>query len=314
MERNTLVIGGAGFIGSFLCKELVKVSDKVIALDNLLRGKKENVKDLISNPKFSLIIGDANDITNLKKIIKDNKINYIFHLAANSDIQASAMNPSIEFECTAKTTWSTLYAMRECGVKNLFFASTSAVYGELKGENFSEESLLEPVSYYGSAKAASEAFIRSYSYMNDFNALIFRFPNVIGPNLTHGVFFDFISRLKDNPTELVVLGDGSQSKPYMHVADLVRGILMLIWDNKGVNTYNIGVEHDTPVRKIAEMVVREMDLPNCKIKYGSGKIGWKGDVPHFSYKLDKIYSTGWKASMDSDEASLETIKEALGKK
>ena len=313
MERNTLVIGGAGFIGSFLCKELLKTSNKVIALDNLLRGKVENVDAIKDDPKFELIIGDANDVNKLIQIIKENNINYIFHLAANSDIQASAQNPSIEFECTAKTTWNILYAMRETGVKNLFFASTSAVYGELSGENFSEESLLNPISYYGSAKAASEAFIKSYSFMNDFNALIFRFPNVIGPNLTHGVFFDFIKRLNENPKELVVLGNGTQSKPYMHVADLVRGILMLIWDNKGVNTYNIGVEHDTSVRKIAEMVVSEMGLKDCKIKYGTENIGWKGDVPHFSYKLDKIYSTGWKASMDSDEASLATIKEALHK-
>ncbi len=313
MKRNCLVIGGAGFIGSYLSKELLKVSDKVVVIDNLLRGKIENIKDLDNDSKFKFLIMDANEVDKLINLLKEEDINYVFHLAANSDIQASALNPSIEFECTAKSTWSTLFAMREVGVKNLFFASTSAVYGELKGEKFSEESLLEPVSYYGSAKAASEAFIRSYSYMNDFNALIFRFPNVIGPNLTHGVFFDFINRLKQNPHQLVVLGDGSQSKPYMHVSDLVNAILSLIWNNKNVNIYNIGVTHTTSVKKIAEMVIKEMNLTNCEIIYGKENIGWKGDVPHFEYNLDKIHSTGWKANLDSDEASLLTIKEALHK-
>lgn len=313
MKRNCLVIGGAGFIGSYLSKELLKVSDKVVVIDNLLRGKVENIKDLQNDPKFKFLIMDVNEVDKLINLLKDEDINYVFHLAANSDIQASALNPSIEFEYTAKSTWSTLFAMREVGVKNLFFASTSAVYGELKGEKFSEESLLEPVSYYGSAKVASEAFIRSYSYMNDFNALIFRFPNVIGPNLTHGVFFDFINRLKENPHQLVVLGDGSQSKPYMHVSDLVNAILSLVWNNNHVNIYNVGVAHTTSVKKIAEMVVKEMNLTNCKIIYGKENIGWKGDVPHFEYNLDKIHSTGWKALLDSDEASLLTIKEALHK-
>ena len=147
--------------------------------------------------------------------------------------------------------------------------------------------------------------------MNDFNALIFRFPNVVGPNLTHGVFFDFINRLKENPKELAVLGDGNQCKPYMHVKDLVTAILLLCWNNQSVNAYNVGVETATTVKTIANMVVKEMKLDNCVIKYGTSHVGWKGDVPVFMYSLDKIHATGWKASLTSDEAALETIKEAL---
>lgn len=312
MKKRVIVIGGAGFIGSYLCKELIKTCDCIVAYDNMLRGKKSNVNELLKYNSFVLIKADANDISTLKQTIIKYKINYIFHLAANSDIQASANDPAIEFESTSKTTWSILTAMRETGVKNLFFASTSAVYGELvDNKPFKEEDTLNPVSYYGSAKMASEAYIRSFSYMNDFNSLIFRFPNVIGPNLTHGVFFDFINRLKENPNELRVLGDGTQCKPYMHVKDLVDAILLLCWSNKGVNTYNVGVETSTSVKTIAEMVVSEMHLPDCKIIYGKSNVGWKGDVPRFVYCLDKIHSTGWKGSMTSDEASLETIREAL---
>ena len=240
----------------------------------------------------------------------DVKIEYVFHLAANSDIQASANDPQIEFESTAKTTWSILTAMRNSGVKNLFFASTSAVYGEAELPS-KEDDCLNPISYYGSAKMASEAFIKSFSYMNNFNTLIFRFPNVIGPNLTHGVFFDFIYRLRENPKQLVVLGDGTQYKPYMHVSDLIRAIELLCWNNKNVNIYNVGVNSATYVRTIANMVVAEMGLKDCKIVYGKENIGWKGDVPKFSYCLDKIHCVGWKASMTSDEAAILTIREAL---
>ncbi len=312
MKRNILVVGGCGFIGSFLCKQLLKQNCFVLAYDNLMRGKKSNVEPLLNNKDFKLLVADANNIAQLKETIIKNRIDYIFHLAANSDIQSSAEKPDIEFESTAKTTWTILSVMKETGVKNLFFASTSAVYGELAEKNaFSEEDGLNPISYYGSAKMASEAFIKSFSYMNGFNSLIFRFPNVIGPNLTHGVFFDFINRLKENPDELVVLGDGTQCKPYMHVEDLARAIFLLCWDNKGVNIYNVGVESSTTVKSIAEMVISEMNLLNCKIIYGKDNVGWKGDVPRFSYCLDKIHAAGWKATMTSDEAALRTIKEAL---
>lgn len=312
IDNKVLVVGGAGFIGSFLCKQLLELGCFVVCYDNFLRGKKENIVSLIDNKNFIFIQADANDLSKLKEVIVENEIDTIFHLAANSDIQASAENPSIEFTATSKTTWSILYAMKETGIKNLFFASTSAVYGELvNNQPFKETDTLNPISYYGSAKMASEAYIRAFSYMNGFNSLIFRFPNVIGPNLTHGVFFDFIKRLKSNPNELIVLGDGTQCKPYMHVKDLTDAILLLCWNNKGVNTYNVGVETATSVKTIAEMVVSEMNLKDCKIVYGTSNVGWKGDVPKFAYCLNKIHSTGWKASMTSDEAALETIKEAL---
>lgn len=311
-DKRILVIGGAGFIGSFLCKKLIEMNHFVVAYDNMMRGKESNLNELFVNPRFRLIKNDANNVEILIKTIRDYSIEYIFHLAANSDIQSSANNPVIELYSTSQTTWSVLLAMKETGVKNLFFASTSAVYGEpVNDVPFKETDTLNPISYYGAAKMASEAYIRAFSYMNGFNSLIFRFPNVIGPNLTHGVFFDFVNKLKENPKQLTVLGDGTQCKPYMHVKDLVDAILLICWTNYGVNTFNVGVETATCVRAITEMAVSEMHLEDCKIVYGKTNVGWKGDVPKFAYCLDKIHSMGWKASMTSDEASLETIKEAL---
>jgi len=314
---NDLVVGGAGFIGSQLVDALLAKGDFVVVLDNFLRGKMSNLADAQKNPKFVVINGDASSVDAVKTVIKKFGIEYVFHLAANSDIQASANDPSIEFKCTASTTWAILIAMRETGVKNLFFASTSAVYGELgPHDSFSEDkSLLSPVSYYGGAKAASEAFIHSFSSMNDMHSLIFRFPNVIGRRLTHGVVFDFIERIKENPNELSVFGDGTQSKPYLHCDDLIKAILLFYKNNPvGVTLYQVGVDSCSSVRFIASSVIHEMGLDGkCQIKYGKSNVGWKGDVPHFAYSLDKITKAGWKASMSSDEAVLLTIREALGK-
>lgn len=312
MNHNVLVAGGAGFIGSYICRQLVLNGDNVVCLDDLSRGNLDNIKDINEKKNFHFFKLDANDEKEIFKILNLYKIEYVMHLAANSDIQASADNPSIEFSRTAATTWHILSAMRRAKVKNIFFASTSAVYGENGMRNFKESDQLNPISYYGAAKMASEAFIRSFSYMNGFNALIFRFPNVIGPHLTHGVFYDFIRKLKNNSNELHVLGNGTQSKPYLHVSDLAKAIFSLVWVNKGVNVYNVGVDSFTDVKTIAQMIISEMHLNNCKIIYGNKNVGWKGDVPHFSFCLDKIKEIGWTASMTSDEACLQTIKEVLG--
>jgi UDP-glucose 4-epimerase len=312
---NDLVVGGAGFIGSQLCDALLARGDKVVCLDNLMRGTMQNLDEAHKHQNFLFIKGDATDQTLLQKILKENKTDFVYHLAANSDIQASANDPSIEFTDTCTSTWSILSAMRNCGVKKLFFASSSALYGFLKnGETFSEESPMTPISYYGSAKMASEGFISAFTYMNDMDSLVFRFPNVIGKRLTHGVIFDFINRLKNNPNELIVLGNGTQEKQYILCDDLINAIMFLAPNNKGLNIYEVGTEGATTVKYIAETVVSMMKLHNCKIVYGSDNFGWKGDVPHFQYDLAKIHKTGWKAKFTSNEAVEITIKRAIEKK
>lgn len=308
---KTLIVGGAGFIGSHLCDALLKRGDFVVVIDNMLRGKEDNIAHLANNSNFVFIKGDANDTKFLVSLIKKYQIEYIYHLAANSDIQASAKDPQIEFECTASTTWSILMAMRQCGVKKLFFASTSAIYGEHDGKMGEHDTELKPISYYGGAKMASEAFINSFAFMNDIDALIFRFPNVIGPRLTHGVIYDFINRLLKNPQELDVLGNGTQSKPYIFVLDLIDAIVLLDQKNKGLNIYNVGLETCTSVKDIAYYVVKGMGLDHCRIIFGESNIGWKGDVPHFQYNLAKIHALGWEAKHTSGQSVVATIDDYL---
>lgn len=306
---RTLVIGGAGFIGSHLCDALLDRGDEVFCVDDFSLGIKENIVCASSNVHFHLMESDASDLERLKDIFVNVQPEYVFHLAANSDIQASAEEPAIEYKNTYTTTFNILSCMREYGVKKLFFASTSAVYGDKKGILLKEDTPdLSPVSYYGAAKLGSEALISAFSHMNDFQSLVYRFPNVIGPRLTHGVIYDFIGKLRKNPKELEILGNGTQCKPYIFVSDLIEAILFAAFGNQEtVAIYNIGVEGKTTVTSIADMVCKSMKIENVKYRYTGGNIGWKGDVPSFDYDLSKIYAKGWRASHTSDESVQATL-------
>lgn len=309
---KTLVAGGAGFIGSHLVDALLAKGHTVICIDDFSLGTQENISHLESNPNFNLYKFDLCNLETLKKTFETEQPEHVFHLAANSDIQASGNNPIVEYKNTYTTTFNLLECMRLYGVNKLFFSSTSAIYGEKEGFSMTENSSLpEPISYYGGAKLGSEGMIYAYTYMNDFHSLVFRFPNVIGSRLTHGVIFDFIKRLKADSRCLRILGDGKQAKPYMHVSDLVDGIMTLKDVPQGVTTYNIGVDSLTSVTKIADMITAHMGLKGIPYEYTGGRGGWKGDVPVFKYNLEKIHKTGWHASYTSDEAVALTIKEVL---
>ena len=208
--ENIMITGGAGFIGSHLAGKLLAAGKKVVCVDNFELGKKENVEKYLDNPHFKLVELDVSNVDALSELLKQEEIERVYHLAANSDIQKSARIPGVDFTNTFSTTYAVVEGMRRNDIKKLFFASTSAVYGNKSGVNLTENiGSLSPISYYGGAKLASEAFISSYAYMNEMEVLVFRFPNVIGPNLTHGVIFDFIRKLQNNPAELEILGDGT---------------------------------------------------------------------------------------------------------
>ena len=301
---NILVAGGAGFIGSHLCDALLSKNNTVIVADKLIMGSK-NIEHLSQNTNFKFYEMELANQENVDKLFGDNKIDIVYHMAANSDISKSANDTSIDFNDTLLTTRVLLESMRKNNVKNIFFASTSAVYGEMPDIVLNEETGgLKPVSYYGGAKLASEALISSYVSMCDMNAVIFRFPNVIGPRLTHGVVYDFVKKLRNNPKELEILGNGTQCKPYIYVTDLVNAIVKLTEQfEPGVDVFNISVlSEGTSVTHIAEIVVDVLGLSDVEFKYTGGDRGWKGDVPRFKYDISKVLATGWKPEYTSDEA------------
>lgn len=308
---KALIAGGAGFIGSHLADYLLDEGNEVVCIDNFFIGTRQNILHLLTNPRYVFYQYDLNNMELLNQVFDGEKPDYVFHLAANSDIQASAQNPIIEYQNTYSTTFNLLEAMRLHNVKKMFFASTSAVYGNKDTLLNEETASLAPISYYGGAKLGSEGLISAYAYMNDMNVLIFRFPNVIGPRLTHGVIFDFIKRLKKDSTKLLILGDGNQTKPYLYVLDLVEAIVKFKDVGKGVSLYNVGVDTATSVTRIAEIVCQKMGISNTVFEYTGGKEGWKGDVPKFQYDLSKIHVAGWAAQYTSDEAVALTVENNL---
>ncbi|MCI9022335.1 MAG: NAD-dependent epimerase/dehydratase family protein [Eubacterium sp.] len=312
---NILVAGGAGFIGSHLIDKFIGQGHNIICADRLIMGS-HCIKHLSDEKLFQFYNINLADQEVTNQLFQKNRIDAVYHLAANSDIQKGGKEPDIDFKDTLLTTRNLLEGMRKTNVKKIFFASTSAVYGEMQGIKLTETTGgLMPVSYYGGAKLASEALIFSYAFMADISAVIFRFPNVVGPRLTHGVIFDFIKKLQDNPHVLEILGDGTQCKPYIYVSDLAEAVMQMTarWP-EGAQIYNLSINGGgTTVTRIAEIIVEEMGLHETVFHYTGGRYGWKGDVPEFEYDISRILSEGWMPEYTSEEAVRQCVKDMLGR-
>lgn len=310
-RMKILVTGGAGFIGSHLTDRLLAEGHDVAVYDNLMLGRLNNLKSAFRNDRFQFIEGDILDEDQFQNVLKTNHFDLIFHFAANSDIAKSHSDPNWDFDNTFRTTYQVLSGMRKYEIKELVFASSSAIYGETAKEIKEDYGPLFPHSHYGAAKLASEAWIAGFCENYGIRAWIPRFPNVIGERATHGVILDFIRKLKKNPEQLEVLGNGEQNKPYLYVHDLIDA-LFFIWKNahEKINVFNIGTGSRTKVREIAAIVIEEMKL-NSKILYTGGNRGWIGDVPEFQYDLGKIEKLGWSAKHTSTEAVRKAVRSIL---
>jgi UDP-glucose 4-epimerase len=311
---RALITGGAGFIGSHLADLLVSKENSVVVVDNLSLGNRNNIRHLATEKNFRFIQEDLLNLDKLTNIFKINKFDTVFHLAANSDIKGSVNSPGMDLHNTFMTTWNTLECCRLFDVKQFLFASTSAVFGNTKRKLTETSGSFNPESYYGAAKLAAEAFICAYSSMNDIQAWIVRFPNVVGERATHGVVYDFIAKLKDNKKQLEILGNGKQRKPYVYVKDLVEAIFFIYQTSKAkLNCYHVGVDDQISVKEIAKIVCDEMGLFNVELLFGDGGVGWKGDVPVYRYDLSKIHALGWKARYTSREAVQLAVRRMLKK-
>ena len=303
MGERALVVGGAGFIGSNLVERLVGQGYSVAVVDNLTLGKKEYLKGLIEGG-ITFLEKDFSNPAETIQVFRQNEVDIVFHLAANSDIRRSAADPDVDFQNTFMTTLNIVRAMSQFKVRKLVFASTSAIYGDPGDRLISEDSgPLLPESYYGGAKLASEAFISAYANMNDFKVWICRFPNVVGRHGTHGVVFDFIRKLRANRKELLILGDGQQRKPYIHIEDLLDAILLIVnKTSERINFFNIGVDDQASVTQVADIVCKEMGLQGVHYRYTGGTRGWAGDIPQYRYNTSKLKSLGWVSRHTSSEA------------
>ncbi len=311
---RVLVTGGAGFIGSHLCEALVERGDEVLCVDNLSLGREENVAHLRQGPHFQFVKLDVLDPAGMDALLAGAGCEAVFHLAANSDIRRGSQDRQVDLQATFHSTLAVLEAMLRHGVRRIVFASTSAVFGDARQVLDEDFGPLRPVSFYGAGKLAAEAYLSAFVHQFGWRAVVLRFPNVVGPRSTHGAVHDFIGRLREDPGRLVVLGDGSQTKPYLYVGDLVRAML-LAFDRAGapLDVYHVAGEGQTLVGQIARIVIEEMGLEGIPIEYSGGSVGWVGDVPVFQYDTSRIRRLGFAHRYDSTAAVRLAVRKILGK-
>lgn len=303
-----LVTGGAGFIGSHLCRKLIKEGHYVVAIDNLSNGRIENLEEIEDSPHFEFYEFDINNIIRLRNVFKKHSFEMVFHLAGNADVGNGEETPQLDFENTFQTTLSILEMMRVYGIKKFFFSSSSTVYGNADERLQEHCSIMRPISHYGAAKLASEAFVSSFSSLHGFQVWIARFCNTVGPNMTHGVIPDLIRKLKDHPKELEVFGDGTQTKPYIYIDDLIEGVMCFIKNTKeDYNAYLIGVDSVVTVTQIADMVMEEIGI-NIPIHYGGVYSGWRGDVHKYRYDVTNLRMLGWSPKYTAEDAVRKAIR------
>lgn len=304
--RKTLITGGAGFIGSHLVDALLNREVNVHVIDNLSAGSRENIGRWLNNPKLTFIHGDLLNTADIEKAL--NRCEIVHHLAANPEVRLGSAKPEIHYRQNIKATYNLLEAIRKNGkIKFLTFTSSSTVYGETTRMPTPEDyAPLEPISIYGASKLSCEALITAYANTYGFKTIIFRLANIIGPRSQHGVIYDFIQKLRKNPRELEILGDGTQTKSYLHVEDCINAFFTTIERTKSqVETFNVGSEDQTNVKTIAKTVTEQMKLKNVKFKLTGGVDGgrgWKGDVKTMLLDVKKLKTLGWKPKFNSGEA------------
>jgi len=302
------ITGVAGFIGSQLADALLAQGHQVSGVDDFSLGSLRNLEGAADYPGFHLVEADCSDsdaaFAALQSATTANgPIDLVWHLAANSDISAGVTDATIDFRRTLLTTHATLQAMKLAGVGRIAFASTSAVYGERDDLLTENAGPLLPISNYGATKLASEALLSAAAETFVEALYIFRFPNVVGPRATHGAIFDFIHRLSDDPSALRVLGDGTQTKPYLHVGELIEAMHFIVEHADGRRSlYNIGPQDEgASVAFMAEETVRVV-APGARIEFTGGDRGWVGDVPRFRYSVAKLATLGWAPKLGSRDA------------
>lgn len=308
--KKYFIVGGAGFIGSHLTRKILKTDKKasVVVFDNFSSGRLWHFEGLKSDKRLAIIKGDVKNFKSLAKAMAGSDV--VYHFASNPDIAKAIREPQIDFWEGTYLTNQVLEAMRVNGVKKLLYASGSGIYGDTGSLNVAEDySPMLPISTYGASKLGCEALICSYCHMFGITATAFRFANVVGPHQTHGVGYDFIRKLLGNKVKLNILGDGSQSKSYIYVDDVISAMRMM--ENKarkGFSYYNVATKDWISVKEIADIVVKEMGLKDVRYIYTGGDRGWKGDVPVIRLDSKKIRKIGWRNYLTSFQAISLSVK------
>ncbi len=303
------VAGGAGFIGSHMVHHLLRKTDApVVVFDNFLSGTRAHLGDALDDPRVEVVEADIKDLDAVTRAMQG--AHKVYHFASNPDIAKAMTDPSVDFWEGTYLTHNVIEAMRLSGAREIVYASGSGVYGDCGDLEVTEDhSPMLPISTYGASKLACEVLIHSYVHMFGFKARVVRFANVVGDQQTHGVAYDFIRRLRTDSGALRILGDGKQSKSYIHVDDVVAALeYFAVHDTEPYSCYHIATGDYLTVKEIADLVVQEMGLTNVRYDFAGGDRGWKGDVPVVRFNLAKAHGRGWRAKRSSAEAMTLAIR------
>ena len=312
--NSALITGGAGFIGSHLAEKLVGEGIKTKILDNFATGRKDNLLGCMDKQNFSLFDLDLGKLGNQEDYLEN--VEVVFHMAADPEVRTGYDNPKNSFEQNIVNTFNLLQRIKHSKVKKIVFASSSSVYGDAKVLPTNEEyGPLCPISHYGASKLACEAIVSSFCYNYDIDGIILRPANVIGSRGRHGLIWDLVHKLKNDKNRLEVLGDGKQTKSFIHISDMIKGILQSMKKGEdGVEIFNVGSEDSVEIINVAKIVCKNMKLPNIEI-FTTGGIengrGWKGDIKIAHLDISKLKNLGWQPKLSSLEAANVTSQEII---
>jgi UDP-glucose 4-epimerase len=305
--KKALVTGGAGFIGSHLVDELVRRGIAVVIYDNLSSGRTDYLEESKAAGEVEVVRGDVLDLVALQNAMAG--CDFVFHFQANADVRGGKEKTRIDLEQNTIATWNVLDSMRICGIKGIAFASSATVYGEPDVFPTPENYAPLQTSLYGASKYAGEAMIQAYCEYYGMRSFMFRFVSWIGERYSHGVVFDFMKKLRADPSRLQILGDGSQKKSYLYVKDGVAGIMLAIEKSAGnKNIYNLGHDDFMNVVDLAKIVFDELGLQNVKLEFTGGARGWLGDSPLVHLDTSRIKALGWKAQTSIEEGIRRTAR------
>jgi UDP-glucose 4-epimerase len=306
------IVGGAGFIGSHFTDRLLASADTagVTLYDNFSSGQVWHYEEHVADPRLRVVHADVHELSTLCAAMAGHDT--VIHLASNPDIARAVTEPDIDFREGTELTQCVVEAMRQSGTRRILYASGSGVYGDLGDVEAREDhGPLLPISTYGASKLAGEALIASYAYMFDLRGCAFRFGNVVGRRQTHGVGFDFVRRLRQDPTHLRILGDGRQSKSYVWVGDVVDAVLLAHRKcDRPFDAFNVATGDYITVNEIAQLAceVIGLDPAAVRLEHTPGDRGWKGDVPVIRLALDRIRALGWRPTRGCAQALREAMQ------
>lgn len=307
MENGDKVVitGSSGFIGTHLSRFISEGWPKaqITGID-----KKEPLKVPLKGNRNKKQKFMKADLSKSVPRLDFGEIDDVFHLAANPEVRIGYEDTETDYRDNVTVTRNLLEGIRASGFRGtLVFASSSTVYGEPTIVPTPETyGPLIPISMYGGSKLACEAMILAYAELFGFGAKIIRFANVVGGDSGHGVIFDFVKKLRSDPKVLKILGDGTQSKSYVHVSDCVTGLVESVEFGSMRDIFNLGTDQRTDVLTIANIVSEEMGLDGVQLETGYGKgvsgRGWPGDVKMMQLDCTKLSGWGWRYVHSSDDA------------